>query len=105
MVADFFEVAMAVFHAIVEEVGKGDDLDIFVRRFRTFGDVFGVVRVLWVDDFGSGADAVDERAGSAAAAADEADLYNEVVAAGGVNMRSMKGGECTGADGGGGLEE
>src|SRR6476620_11098391 len=96
---------MTVVHAIVEQVVQRDDLDVFVRDFRAFGDVFGMVGVFWVDDIGAGADGVEERAGAAAAAANEADFYDEVVAAGGMDMRGMEGGECAGAGDGGGFEE
>ena len=45
VVADLFEVAVAVVHAVVEQVGQRDDLDVFVGDLGAFGDVFGVVAV------------------------------------------------------------
>ena len=45
VVADLFKIAMAIVHAIVEEVGERDDLDVFVGDLGAFGDVFGVVGV------------------------------------------------------------
>src|SRR4051794_5580376 len=96
---------MAVVHAVVEEVGQGDDLDVFIDCFGALSDVFRVVGVFGVDDFGSGTNTVHQRAGTAAAAADEADPYLKVVAAGGMDVRGTEGGECAGAGDGGGLEE
>ena len=56
VVANLFEIAMAIVHAVVEQVGQRDDLDIFVGDLRAFFDVFGVIGVLRIDDFRAGAD-------------------------------------------------
>ena len=86
VVTDFLEVAVAGFHAVVEEIGECDDFDVLVGDFGVIGDVFGVVSSLWINDVGGGADAVHECASTASTAADDADLYYEVVAARGMDV-------------------
>ncbi len=70
-----------------------------------FGDVFGMVASLRIDDLGAGADGVQQRAGSSSTATDEADLDGELFAERGVDVRSTKRRERGRAGDGGCLEE
>src|SRR5205823_2270551 len=75
------------------------------RDLGPFRCLFGVIAVFGVNGFGASADRVEHGAGAAAAAADEADLYLEVVARGGVDVWGAEGRDCRSAGDGGGLEE
>lgn len=72
-VGEVFEVFAAGGEAVGEEVGEGDDLDIFAGGGGAGLDVFGVVAAGGVDDVGGGAEDIEDGACSAAAAADDAD--------------------------------
>ena len=72
--AQLRELPVRAVQSVLEQVGEGDELDVRVLDAGPLGDVLGVVALRRIDDLGGGAERVEDRAGAAAAAADQADL-------------------------------
>ena len=78
---------------LLRHVGQRQNLNVFVSNRRSFFDVFCVIPGLRVNDFGAGADGVEQCAGPAAAASYKSNLHGEVVGAESVNIRSAECGD------------